>query len=132
MQITSPLANCIVLQDAMTLLLYTFKKSRVCSGISILTLIIILMFTYKIVFYNFLAEIGSLPTPSLVPDSLADTTLRLQWKGVRRNNFQYKVQWKLESNPSNWQYCQKETWTNNSIIQLDDLRPYTNYQVLSI
>ncbi|XP_050056431.1 proto-oncogene tyrosine-protein kinase ROS isoform X5 [Aphis gossypii] len=73
-------------------------------------------------------EIGPLPSPTLVPDSLFDKSLKLQWKGVRLKNFKYKVQWKLENNPGNWQYCQKETWNNDSIIQLDNLRPFTNYQ----
>lgn len=54
----------------------------------------------------------------------------LQWKSVRRKNFKYKIQWKLENNPGNWQYCQKETWINDTMIKLDNLRPYTNYQVL--
>ncbi|XP_022182108.1 proto-oncogene tyrosine-protein kinase ROS-like isoform X3 [Myzus persicae] len=73
-------------------------------------------------------EIGPLPSPTLVPDSLFDKSLKLQWKGVRRKNFKYRIQWKLENNQGNWQYCQKETWNNDSIIQLDNLRPYTNYQ----
>lgn len=64
-----------------------------------------------------------------MPDSLTDKSLKLQWKGVRRKTFKYKVQWKLENNVGNWQYCQKETWINDSVIQLDNLRPYTNYQV---
>eukprot|EP00102_Acyrthosiphon_pisum_P027841 XP_016665051.1 PREDICTED: proto-oncogene tyrosine-protein kinase ROS isoform X2 [Acyrthosiphon pisum] len=73
-------------------------------------------------------EIGPLPSPTLVPDSLFDKSLKLQWKGVKRKNFKYRVQWKLENNQENWQYCQKETWNNDSIIQLENLRPYTNYQ----
>lgn len=78
----------------------------------------------------YLVEIGPLPSPTLVPDSLFDKSLKLQWKGVRRKNFKYRIQWKLE-NQENWQYCQKETWNNDSIIQLENLRPYTNYQVPS-
>lgn len=65
-----------------------------------------------------------------MPDSLSDKSLMLQWKGVKRKNFKYKVQWKLENNPGTWQYCRKESWNNDSIIKLDNLRPYTNYQVL--
>lgn len=75
-------------------------------------------------------EIGPLPPLSLVPDSLFDKSLMLQWKSVRRKNFKYKIQWKLENNSGSWQYCQKEIWINDTMIKLDDLRPYTNYQVL--
>lgn len=107
-------------------LLYIFKIFNVC----------LVMFNYFkpiiLFIYDtllFLAEIGPLPPPTLVPDSLSDKSLKLQWKGIRRNNFLYKVQWKLENSPGIWQYCQKEKWTNYSIIQLDNLRPYTNYQV---
>lgn len=128
MQITSLKTNYIVLLDVMMLLLYIFKKSNVCSIIFNLCLSNYFVFTMYYLLY--LAEIGPLPPPSLVPNSLSDKSLRLQWKGVRRKNFKYKVQWKLEKNPGTWQYCQKELWTNDSIIQLDNLRPYTNYQVL--
>ncbi|XP_025412408.1 proto-oncogene tyrosine-protein kinase ROS isoform X3 [Sipha flava] len=79
-------------------------------------------------FQQIQSEIGPLPPPSLVPDSLSDKSLMLQWKGIRRKNFKYKVQWKLENNPETWQYCRKESWNNDSIIKLDNLRPYTNYQ----
>lgn len=128
MQITFLKANCIVFPAVMMQLLYTFKKSNVC---------LIKLNYHKLQYlltawYYFIAEIGPLPTPSLVPDSLTDKSLRLQWKGLRRKNFKYKVQWKLENNPGSWQYCQKEIWTNDSIIQLDNLRPYTNYQVILI
>ncbi|XP_050428827.1 proto-oncogene tyrosine-protein kinase ROS isoform X2 [Adelges cooleyi] len=70
-----------------------------------------------------------LPPPSLVPDSLTNTSLKLQWKGVKRDDFSYSVQWKLENNSGTWQYCQKQEWINNSaIIKLTELQPYTNYR----
>ncbi|XP_050535151.1 proto-oncogene tyrosine-protein kinase ROS-like [Daktulosphaira vitifoliae] len=73
-------------------------------------------------------EVGILPPPTLVPNSLMDTSLKLQWKGVKRNDFLYKIQWKLEYNSSFWQYCQKQDWINNFIVKLEDLLPFTNYR----
>lgn len=64
-----------------------------------------------------------------MPDSLSDKSLKLQWKSIRRKDLKYKVQWKLENDSGIWEYCQRETWFNDSTIQLNNLRPYTNYQV---
>ncbi|KAF7989871.1 hypothetical protein HCN44_008545 [Aphidius gifuensis] len=79
------------------------------------------------------AEIGILPAPALVADSLTATSLRLEWKGIdikhRPIGVQYLVQWQYEEHADDWQYCRNQSWDeNDQMIFVDNLQPYKKYR----
>ncbi|KAJ0183261.1 hypothetical protein K1T71_001237 [Dendrolimus kikuchii] len=72
--------------------------------------------------------IGTPSAPALVADSLTATSLSLTWDGPILGNNSYLVQWRYEELPGTWQYYSNTSHSNRSIIQVENLRPYTKYR----
>lgn len=78
----------------------------------------------------FFIELIGIPTaPALVADSLTATSLSLVWEAPNLGNLSYMVQWRYEELPGTWQYYSNSSHSDQSIIHVDGLRPYTKYRV---
>ncbi|XP_038214357.1 proto-oncogene tyrosine-protein kinase ROS [Zerene cesonia] len=72
--------------------------------------------------------IGTPPAPALVADSLTATSLSLVWEAPNLGNLSYLVQWRYEELPGSWQYYSNSSRSDKSIINVENLRPYTKYR----
>lgn len=78
---------------------------------------------------NITELIGTPSAPALVADSLTATSLSLTWDGPVLGNISYLMQWRYEELPGTWQYYSNTSHSDRSIIQVNNLRPYTKYRV---
>lgn len=86
-----------------------------------------------------LDEIGTLPAPALLADSLTSTSLSLEWKFPAHlvmimNKGQdelrnYLVQWRYEENVGDWKYYSNHSMEHSSTICVENLQPHTKYRV---
>ncbi|KAJ2951162.1 hypothetical protein O0L34_g5554 [Tuta absoluta] len=72
--------------------------------------------------------IGTPPAPALVADSLTATSLSLVWEPHMLGNLTYLVQWRYEELPGSWIYYSNTSHLDRSIINVENLRPYTKYR----
>ncbi|XP_063241344.1 proto-oncogene tyrosine-protein kinase ROS isoform X2 [Bacillus rossius redtenbacheri] len=72
-------------------------------------------------------EMGQLPAPALVADTLTPTSLSLEWDGPRIDNVSYLVQWRYKELDGGWQYCCNQSWGPGSTVLVENLQPYTKY-----
>ncbi|CAH0586987.1 unnamed protein product [Chrysodeixis includens] len=80
-------------------------------------------------YFQKLRELIGTPTaPALVADSLTATSLSLVWEAPNLGNLSYMVQWRYEELPGTWQYYSNTSHSDQSIIHVDGLRPYTKYR----
>lgn len=80
-------------------------------------------------YFQKLRELIGIPTaPALVADSLTATSLSLVWEAPNLGNLSYMVQWRYEELPGTWQYYSNSSHSDQSIIHVDGLRPYTKYR----
>ncbi|CAB3226870.1 unnamed protein product [Arctia plantaginis] len=80
-------------------------------------------------YFQKLRELIGTPTaPALVADSLTANSLSLVWESPNLGNMSYMVQWRYEELPSTWQYYSNTSHSDQSIINVDGLRPYTKYR----
>ncbi|XP_063891749.1 proto-oncogene tyrosine-protein kinase ROS isoform X1 [Helicoverpa armigera] len=80
-------------------------------------------------YFQKLRELIGVPTaPALVADSLTATSLSLVWEAPNLGNLSYMVQWRYEELPGTWQYYSNSSHSDQSIINVDGLRPYTKYR----
>lgn len=81
--------------------------------------------------FVFTAELGRLPAPALVADTLTATSLRLEWEDPQHLNASRLVQWRPEEGSPAWHYCRNQTWGPSGTVLIENLTPYTKYRVLS-
>ncbi|XP_075975168.1 receptor protein-tyrosine kinase sevenless [Anticarsia gemmatalis] len=80
-------------------------------------------------YFQKLRELIGTPTaPALVADTLTATSLSLVWEAPNLGNMSYMVQWRYEELPGTWQYYSNISHSDQSIIHVDGLRPYTKYR----
>ncbi|XP_011494388.1 PREDICTED: proto-oncogene tyrosine-protein kinase ROS [Ceratosolen solmsi marchali] len=83
-------------------------------------------------FQQLKVHIGVPPTPILVNNSLAATSLTLQWDNTILKHYNFKIayfmQWKYEESRDDWQYCNKQNWNGKNQIFIRNLQPYTRYK----
>ncbi|OXU31361.1 hypothetical protein TSAR_014934 [Trichomalopsis sarcophagae] len=77
-------------------------------------------------------DIGVPPTPILVEDSNAATSLTLKWDNSHLKQYDFKImyfaQWKYEDVEGDWRYCDYQSWNGNNQIFVHKLQPYTKYR----
>ncbi|XP_044740104.1 proto-oncogene tyrosine-protein kinase ROS [Chrysoperla carnea] len=80
------------------------------------------------------SELGTLPAPALVADTLKATSLSLEWSWnlhpvTQQSHIKYLVQWRYEELAAAWQYCRNQTWSSkHDTVFVDNLQPYTKYR----
>ncbi|CAH1131270.1 unnamed protein product [Ceutorhynchus assimilis] len=75
--------------------------------------------------------LGVPPAPALLDNSLAATTLKLEWRfpEASRAKLSFHVQWRYEVMAAAWQYSRNATWSSdNSYFLVEGLQPYTKYR----